>query len=255
MKKVYQTYQDIPFFWVGFRLVFFGTLFVLSLLSILVIFLLSILVSWKYIFFIILSSGLATIFNYLIPDIKVESDGEEGRPKGSKNKPKIPVVLCECDDDTLIKTAYWWSKREWIYLHPGRDAHEYQKYLNACTGQLKEYFGIAKDYLLKPNHKNVMNNEVIVCSAIEVSGVNEKLDDIYLGPRHVHCFAAMTKRRSLVGMNRDEYRIAMLNHNTQGFLTNLNRFVDRQEAYLIAETQNQIKHKFNKRVLYSECLY
>ena len=43
-----------------------------------------------------------------------------------------------------------------------------------------------------------------------------------------------------------------------GFLTSKNRFVDRKEAYEIADSQNQIVHKsgnLNERILYSEDIY
>ena len=45
---------------------------------------------------------------------------------------------------------------------------------------------------------------------------------------------------------------------TQGFLTSLGRFVNREEAYLIAKNQNQLLENSNfknKTILYSEDLY
>ena len=40
--------------------------------------------------------------------------------------------------------------------------------------------------------------EKIICSAVKVEGVSEKLDDIYLGLRHNHCFAEMARRREVL---------------------------------------------------------
>lgn len=43
---------------------------------------------------------------------------------------------------------------------------------------------------------------------------------------------------------------------TQGFITNKGRFVDREEAYLIAKNANQLLHDFeDKTILFSEDIY
>lgn len=42
---------------------------------------------------------------------------------------------------------------------------------------------------------------------------------------------------------------------SEGFLTNLNRFVDREEAYIIALNAKQIDSRINGSALYSEDLY
>jgi len=106
-----------------------------------------------------------------------------------------------------------------------------------------------------PEFENNGSSEKIVCSAIEIKGVNEIYDGIYLGLRHANCFAEISKVRNLV-KDDDEWRVKCLRNNTQGFLTTKNRFVDREEAMIIARENNQVIKEFGNGIeLYSECLY
>lgn len=71
------------------------------------------------------------------------------------------------------------------------------------------------------------------------------------GWRHGNCIyqmVAITGLRSIPAEAGEEI---------QGFLTNLNRFVDRQEGYDIAEAANQLndRSRGGSRTLYSEDLY
>lgn len=54
---------------------------------------------------------------------------------------------------------------------------------------------------------------------------------------------------------QNQARLHFLNNSVQGFLTSQNRFVDREEAYKIAENAAQIVANFYKSELYSESLY
>lgn len=100
-----------------------------------------------------------------------------------------------------------------------------------------------------------MKDEKIVCSAIQVDGVGDKYDDIYLGLRHSDCFAAMTRRRDLLTKD-DRVRVRMLQNSTQGFLTTKNRFVGREMAMYLAKKYDQVKFNHgNHNELYSEDLY
>lgn len=110
--------------------------------------------------------------------------------------------------------------------------------------------------------------ERIVCAANKVSGCSEfGVNGIYAGVRHANCFSAMTKAREgfvkyysndpqTSAEQSDKLRVDMLQHTTQGFLTNLNRFVDREEALIIAAAAGQIVQKHNPQdELHSEDLY
>ncbi len=74
---------------------------------------------------------------------------------------------------------------------------------------------------------------------------------VVCGHRHGHCiatFVAITEKRSV---------IPEAGGYTQGFLTNLNRFVDRKEALLIAVVANQVNERqgASPSELFSEDLY
>jgi hypothetical protein len=75
----------------------------------------------------------------------------------------------------------------------------------------------------------MIDKEFIVCSA-----VNYKTD-IICGLRHKHCYNTI----KLIDPNitDDEYY-----HYDKGFITSLNRFVSRKEAWKIALDNNQIKY-------------
>lgn len=82
-----------------------------------------------------------------------------------------------------------------------------------------------------------------------------RLDDtgkVYYGHRHNNCIESASGELSWT-MNRQE----MLKiKKTQGFVTSEGRFVDREEAWKIAEIANQIiRQSGGKGTLYSEDLY
>lgn len=102
-------------------------------------------------------------------------------------------------------------------------------------------------------------NEKILCSAIwyketataKYLPTNINKGVVICGHRHPHCIhtlVALTGKRS-VTTEIGEYE--------QGFLTNLNRFVDRKEAFGIAESASQLNDRARggARRLFSEDLY
>lgn len=100
--------------------------------------------------------------------------------------------------------------------------------------------------------------ETIQCSAIwyketntaKYLPVNITRGTVVCGHRHPHCihtFIALTGKRS-VEPEAGEYE--------QGFLTNLNRFVNREEAMIIARNVNQLLNPMNSsKYLFSEDIY
>jgi len=88
----------------------------------------------------------------------------------------------------------------------------------------------------------------IICAAVRI----DETDKIFLGHRHCHCNDAANGELSW-SMNRQE--ISKL-ETTEGFMTSENRFVDRKEAWKIAEAAGQIKQQSGGHgTLYSEDLY
>ena len=107
--------------------------------------------------------------------------------------------------------------------------------------------------ILKPYHfGNVMPSEYIVCSAIHYDDNrkhyhqpdNIETGFVIAGLRHHNCFytIATLKGETIKGMKE-----------TQGFLTNDNRFLDREDAGKLAFTCGQIKEKVS--TLFSEDIY
>lgn len=92
-------------------------------------------------------------------------------------------------------------------------------------------------------------NEFIICAAIK----NEETGKIHYGHRHNHCLDASNGELSWT-MNRQQ--ICKV-ERTQGFITNQNRFVGREEALIIALDNNQVldKKEIRGNQLYSEDLY
>lgn len=94
-----------------------------------------------------------------------------------------------------------------------------------------------------------MEKEFILCASIYYNGT------IINGRRHSDCYDIL---RNLVSDIADN---EMPQREHQGFLTSLNRFVDRKEGWRIAKENNQIKWglKFSdngeERQLISENLY
>ena len=103
--------------------------------------------------------------------------------------------------------------------------------------------------------------EKIICSAIwykELSTQNFLPKNItqgivVCGLRHGHCIDIV---KTLSGLRTVKISPDGVGENIQGFLTNTNRFVNRKEAFDIAEKQNQLNDRpKNGRTLYSEDLY
>ncbi len=104
--------------------------------------------------------------------------------------------------------------------------------------------------------------EYILCAAIwykeiplkkVINGVLPKNCDkglVILGHRHGQC---MWTIGSLLGLRTVTFAEDGTGEHIQGFLTNTNRFVDREEAAIIAFEAKQIKEL--KETLYSEDLY
>jgi hypothetical protein len=107
------------------------------------------------------------------------------------------------------------------------------------------------------------DSEKILCSAIlykdlplvrtfksNVLPVNVDKGIVFCGFRHTHCMYSMI---SVTGKRSVETEVG---EYVQGFLTSKNRFVDRKEAWIIAEREGQIKHQSGGYgTLYSECLW
>ena len=71
---------------------------------------------------------------------------------------------------------------------------------------------------------------------------------VFCGQRHHQCIYQMVV---ITGKAQHE-----MGEEVQGFLTNINRFVDREEAYKIAIESGQIKEgKYHDNRLFSEDLY
>lgn len=95
--------------------------------------------------------------------------------------------------------------------------------------------------------------ETIICAAIHFEDnivhhqqpKNVLTGIVVCGRRHHNVFATLTA----FGIDRLQYKPA-----TQGFVTSLDRFVDREEAWKIAFDAGQIKDESNK-TLFSEDLY
>jgi hypothetical protein len=93
-------------------------------------------------------------------------------------------------------------------------------------------------------------NEHILCAAIWVNDqikhkqqpINIEIGFVICGRRHNNCYQTITDLKGdsneyfkSINMSDDEYR------KHQGFITSLDRFVGRQEAWEIAKKNNQIK--------------
>lgn len=91
--------------------------------------------------------------------------------------------------------------------------------------------------------------EFIICAAIR----NEDNGEIFYGHRYTHCITAFNDTLSWA-LNREQISKVK---KTQGFITNLNRFVDRKEALVIASESSQIipERQVIGGQLYSEDLY
>lgn len=108
------------------------------------------------------------------------------------------------------------------------------------------------------------NKEYIICSAVWYKDLKlekpEALEPrgfrpyninkgiVFCGWRHMNCIYQMV---AITGFIQDE-----AGEEIQGFLTNKNKFVNREEGANIALRANQVKNlKFGRNKLYSEDLY
>lgn len=89
--------------------------------------------------------------------------------------------------------------------------------------------------------------EFILCAAIKFG------ETIICGHRHGDCYLVL---KNLLGEIPSDN---LPNRDDQGFLTSLNRYVDRKEAWQIAKANNQIFYGFitddKDSILISENLY
>jgi hypothetical protein len=104
--------------------------------------------------------------------------------------------------------------------------------------------------------------EYILCAAIwyndglihQGQPKNIKTGFVIVGRRHHNCYATA---KALAGID-ENIKLKILNieskmtkedyNKHQGFITSLDRYVDRKEAWLIAKNNNQIKFKTTKKV-------
>tara|TARA_R110000868_G_C10586644_1_gene739182 strand:- start:123 stop:404 length:282 start_codon:yes stop_codon:yes gene_type:complete len=93
-----------------------------------------------------------------------------------------------------------------------------------------------------------MEKEFILCAALNFNG------NIICGHRHSDCYATL---KDVVKVKDED----MPQRENQGFLTSLNRYVDRKEGYQIAKANNQIQFGLeasdngDDSILISENLY
>jgi hypothetical protein len=93
-----------------------------------------------------------------------------------------------------------------------------------------------------------MEEEFILCAALRFGNT------IISGFRHSDCYATLTE----VARINDDY---LPQREDQGFLTSLNRYVDRKEGWQIAKRNNQIRYGLessengDESLLISENLY
>lgn len=109
------------------------------------------------------------------------------------------------------------------------------------------------------------NSEYIVCSAIHYDDGKEyvhqprniKSGFVICGLRHQNCIMTAVVLTEIVGEAKRKERLMIID-DTQGFVTNKNRFVGRIEAMQIAIRENQVREEdlHNPRIgLFSEDLY
>lgn len=107
--------------------------------------------------------------------------------------------------------------------------------------------------------------EYILCAAIYFNDGKEydhqpkniKTGFVIAGRRHSNCYATLSaiskalnlEERALVFFER-------IDRDSQGFITNLNRYVDRKEGYEIAKVAKQLRiSEHESKILVSEDLY
>lgn len=85
---------------------------------------------------------------------------------------------------------------------------------------------VSNDFGIRVHNAAIKNSEYILCSAVKYK------DSIICGRRHNDCYSVLR----MFGVKED----AMPDRECEGFLTSLDRFVNRTEAFHIAKKQNQI---------------
>jgi hypothetical protein len=112
---------------------------------------------------------------------------------------------------------------------------------------LKTKITLALFALFKPRPKLLHSKaEFIICAANYYNDGNIHIHAplniakgyVICGRRHHNCIETFAK---IVGFPYSNDALKLANTEIQGFLTNINRFVDRKEAYKIAFEANQIK--------------
>ena len=104
------------------------------------------------------------------------------------------------------------------------------------------------------------SKEWILCAAIwyndgnvyEHQPINIETGLVICGRRHHNCYTTLAALRGDIEGKLDVSR------DGQGFITNLNRYVDRKEGYIIAKSSNQLIHNIHDEtnpILISEDLY
>lgn len=142
---------------------------------------------------------------------------------------------------------------------------------NSCSLQIWTV-GYAKDQNLAITwelHPDIADTETtelekILCAAIwykelprEIDArgfqpVNTDVGIVVTGYRHGNCIATV---KELSGLRSVKLAHDGVGELKQGFLTNKNRFVDRQEAMIIARKANQLINEDHTDTLFSEDLY
>jgi hypothetical protein len=103
-----------------------------------------------------------------------------------------------------------------------------------------------------------MKQEYILCSAIHFDDGNVYIHQpkniksgyVVCGRRHHNCFMTMKIIKDKLPLDE---KIKLNKNTTQGFLTSLDRFVDRKEGGVIAFKSSQIDNEI--KLLFSEDLY
>ena len=95
----------------------------------------------------------------------------------------------------------------------------------------------------------INRKEYILCAAIKYK------DSVICGHRHSDCYKTLKQLTGSYTTSED----TPPTREDQGFITSLNRYVTRNEAYLIAKEMNQMWHNMHdgviENILISEDLY
>lgn len=79
---------------------------------------------------------------------------------------------------------------------------------------------------------------------------------VVTGRRHHNCYATLAAIANSIDLDKPiRSMIDRADNDSQGFITDLDRYVDRKEAYLIAVFSGQILHRETSNILFSEDLY